>query len=57
MKHRGDYVEELLSTVDDLFPEHPILEELWDAYDDRGFLTSDEVRRLEKMMHRGMSAA
>ncbi len=57
MKHRGDYIEELLSTVDDLFPEHPVLEEIWDAYDDRGYLTDQEVRRLEKMKKRGFSAA
>lgn len=58
MKSYGDdYVEELLSQVDDMYPDDERLAQMWDFYDEYGYLNDKAIRRLEKMRDRGLSAA
>ncbi|MCA9796054.1 MAG: hypothetical protein KC910_29805 [Candidatus Eremiobacteraeota bacterium] len=56
MRHSGDYVDELLSEVDDLFPDNEILQSIWETYDEKGYLSDKALRTLERMRARGQAA-
>lgn len=55
MASRSEKIEELLWDLDEYYPEHPALEEAWEAFNDEGDLPVVMVKKLKKMLTRAMS--
>ncbi len=57
MRHYGTYVDELLSEVDDFYPDHPTLQAIWDHYEEWGYINNKMIKKLERMRDQAYAAA
>lgn len=57
MASRAEMIEELLWDLDQYYPDHDILEEAWEIFNDEEDLPSKLVNRLKRMLKKAAGEA
>lgn len=57
MSSRSEQIEELLWDLDSYYPDHEILEEAWEIFNEEDDLPGPLVKRLKRMLKRATGDA
>mgnify|MGYP000150247425 CR=1 FL=1 len=57
MASRSELIEELLWDLDHYYPEHEILEEAWEIFNDEDDLPNALIKKLKRMLKRATGEA
>ncbi len=55
MASRSEQIEELLWDLDEYYPDHSLLEDAWETFNDEGDLPTAMVKKLKRMLNRAMA--
>jgi hypothetical protein len=55
METRSEEVEELLWDLDEYYPDHPTLEDAWEAFNEEGDVPAALYKKLKRMLNRAVS--
>lgn len=55
MASRAEKIEELLWDLDEYYPDHYLLEDAWEVFNDEGDLPAAMVKKLKKMLNKAIS--
>lgn len=57
MSERSDLIEELLWDLDQYYPEHELLEEAWEIFNEEDDLPTPMIKKLKRLLKRATGEA